>query len=278
MYRFLLFLKNIQTTLLFIILEIAAGWFFFGSNPYQKAKMINTSNTVMSGLYDGTSMVKGYFNLSSENELLANENAMLRQQLSKYQHLSTSVIAVDSLHLIDTSLISNYIAAKVIRNYYTKPNNYITINKGRAQGIEPEMALVNESGIVGYILDCSENISVAISILNQNDFKTSGKIKNTDFTGSVTWDGGSYRTVQLSVIPKYANISPGDTIVTTEYSNIFPANYPIGVIQDFELINGTFYKANVEMFADMSQLNYVYAIKIPLQQERSELEEKLIEE
>lgn len=276
MYRFLLFIKNIQTTLLFIALEIMAGWFFFGTNPYQKAKMINTSNVVMSGIYDGTSMVTGYFSLSSDNELLANENALLKKRLSNYESLKESVMATDSLHLVDTSLKSTYIAAKVIRNYYTKPNNYITINKGRAQGIEPEMALVNDAGIVGYVLDCSENISVALSVLNHNDFNTSGKIKNTDFPGSVTWNGVSYRTVQLTEIPKYSNIAPGDTIVTTEYSNIFPANYPIGVVRDFELINGTFYKANVDLFADMSRLTYVYAIKIPLQEERSELEDKVI--
>lgn len=267
MYRFLLFLKNIHTVLLFIVLEIVAGWFFFRSNSYQKAKFINASNVVMSSIYDNTSAVVDYFGLFGENERLANENARLKHELSRYR-------TIDSID-IDTTLSSKYIAARVIRNTITKPNNFITLNKGRKQGIKPEMALINEQGIVGYVLDCSDNFSVAISILNNKDFRTSGKIKNSDFQGSVMWDGKSYRTVQLDELPKYTEINIGDTIVTTEYSAIFPAECPIGVITDFEMANGTFYRANIELFVDMSRLQYVYAIELPMQAERTTIEQSI---
>lgn len=265
MYKFLLFLKTIHTVLLFIVLEFVAGWIFFGGTPYHKARFINSSNIVMGEIYDKSSSVVNFFSLAGENRKLAEENARLRHELSR-------LAPVDSIPAIDTTLASKYIAARVVRNSISKANNFITINKGRAQGIEPEMALLNEQGIVGYVLDCSENFSVAISILNHNDFSTGGQIKGSDFTGSVTWDGMSHRIVQLNQIPKYAQMSVGDTIVTIGYSNIFPAECPIGVVREFQLIDGTFLKADVELFADMSQLKYVYAVQIPFQAERAALE------
>lgn len=265
MYKLLLFLKNIHTVLLFIVLEVVAGYVFFGSNPYQKAIALNASNKVMGTLYEQTSATVNFFGLSAENERLASENAYLRQQLS-------SMVQPDSIEH-STLVADKYIAARVIRNSTAGQNNFITLNKGRREGMEPEMALLNNDGIVGYILDCSENFSVAISILNYCNFRTSGKLKDTDNTGNITWDGHDYRVVQFTGVPKYSKIQIGDTILTTEYSNIFPTNYPIGTVKSFELDNGTNFNAQIELFADMSKLRYVYAVQNPLQRERAELEQ-----
>ena len=266
--RFFLFLKNFQKVLLFIVLEVVAGWFFFTSNLYQKAKFANASNVVIGYLYDKWTGAADFFSLAARNRELALENATLRTQLELYGSLDLDSIA--------TELGDDYIAVEVVKNSYAKRNNFITINKGRLQGIKPEMALVSGRGIVGYVLDCSDNFSIAISVLNMNDFRTGGKIKGSDFNGSILWNGMSHRMVQMVEIPKYAQLQVGDTILV-EYSNIFPKEYPIGTVTDFELINGTFFKANVELFADMARLKYLYAVQIPLQQERRELEKTVDE-
>lgn len=167
---------------------------------------------------------------------------------------------------------TRYTVARVINNSITKRDNYIVIDKGRKDGMEPDMALVSDLGIVGYLLACSQNYSVALSVLNASDFKTSGRIKGSDFTGTISWPGLSHRTVDLTQVPKYAGIKPGDTIVTTDYSNIFPADFPIGRVSDCQMSDGAFYNARVELFADMSTLKYVYAVKLPRQRERDSLE------
>lgn len=229
--------------------------------------MINAANLALGSVYKQKTAFIDYFGLKTENQRLAWENAQLRNQLSRYTK-------TDSLPDPQTA---DYIVARVVNNSFTKRDNYITIDKGSKQGIRADMALINDQGIVGYVLDCSDNYSVAISVLNTTDFRTSGKIKGSDFTGSIMWDGLDYRKVYFDEIPKYADMNLGDTVVTTDYSNIFPSERPIGTIINFELINGTFFKAQVKLFTDFSRLKYVYAVELKSQAERATLEEGVLE-
>ena len=275
MFKLLLFLKRIHYVLLFLVLEAAAVFMFVRSNPYHNARMVNASNAILGGIGRQLSSVDDYFGLRRENLKLTEEIARLRAELSRLPETKAAVptLELDSAFRAATT---SYKTAKIVRNSVTKRDNYLTINRGSADGIRPDMALMTNDGIVGYVVDCSPHHSVAISILNASDFRTSGKIKGSDFTGSILWDGLDYRHVEFTEVPKYAGIEKGDTIVTTEYSNIFPAELPIGTVEDFELVNATFFKVRLRLFADMSRLKYVYVVSLDDQQERGELERRTI--
>lgn len=141
--------------------------------------------------------------------------------------------------------------------------------------MRPDMALVAEGGIAGYIVGCSDRFSVCLSVLNRN-FRTSGKIKGGDYFGSVYWDGTSYRHLTLSEIPKYAQIHAGDTIVTTAHSSIFPPDLTIGTVESFELNNATYYDVKVRLHTDIAALNNVLAVRYLDADERGALEQSVI--
>lgn len=268
MIKLFLLLKKIHYVLLFLILETVALYFYAHNDPYKNAVML-ASTASMSASVDGNiEGVKGYFELSSVNDDLRAQNAKLIEQLRVYREADT--LSGDSV----ASVYKGVVVLKVVKNSYSKQHNTITLQGGLNQGIRPRMALFNGDGIVGYIMDCSDNYSVATSLLNSGFFKSSGRLKNTDFTGSIFWDGIDYRYLKISELPKYVNLNKGDTILTTSFSNIFPPDMPIGVIESFELTNGTFYEGYVKLFADMSALNYVYATSIDDQLEREFLETK----
>lgn len=275
MLKFLLFLRRIHFVILFLIMEAVAISFFVDGNAYQRARIINASNSVTASIYERVSSVSRYFGLVRQNEILMSEVASLKEQLSRVRFPGDT--ADDSgARMLLGGLGVEYKVARVINNSITKRDNFIVIDKGRIDGVAPDMALVSDLGIVGYVLDCSDHYSVALSLLNASDFRTSGRIKGSDFTGSISWAGLSYRTVELTQVPKYAGINRGDTIVTTDYSNIFPADLPIGRVSDCQMTDGAFYNARVELFVDMSTLKYVYVVKQPRQAERDSLESKFI--
>ncbi|MEG1607578.1 MAG: rod shape-determining protein MreC [Mucinivorans sp.] len=274
MHKLLLLLRKIYFVLLFLVLEAVALSYYLRVTPLQRARAIAVSH-VVDGAFNGmVAGVDGYFSLFGENESLLKENAMLHAQLAEL--LSASDSTTTALYMADT--INPYRVARVVRNSYTQANNFITLDRGLKDSIEPNMALRNSKGMVGYVLYCSDNFSVAMSVLNVADFRTSGRLKGTDFTGSISWDGGNFQTVQLSEVPKFAGIAIGDTVETTTYSNIFPEGIPIGYVKDFTLINATYYIANVRLFADMSSLNYLYATKLVHQEERQKLEANINEQ
>lgn len=269
MLKLLLFLKRIHYVLLFIALEAIAISVFVNSNIYHKARIAGASNLLVSGIYGQLADVGGYFRLRSQNRQLVDEIARLRTQLSGHLHADTVLGHGDTLPSLQ---YYEYQSARVVNNKISKRENYLTVNRGSLDGVEPEMALISDQGIVGYIIHCSDHYSVAVSILNTKEFRTSGCIKGSDFAGSIYWDGLDHREVILDEIPKYADMEIGDTITTTYYSYIFPPNQPIGTVQSFEMVNGTFYKVRVRLFADLARLKYVYIVRYLEQEERRALE------
>lgn len=266
MIRLLLFLKKIYVLLLFVALEVVCLSIFLSQSPYQRAKMVGVSNYFAGGIHSYLSGVTNYFSLSEQNASLLRENAQLREMLSLYNADTTTNRVSDTT---DVKIV------RVVSNSYAKRNNHIVIAAGLRQGIEPDMALFNSDGIVGYVKFCSQNYSVAISILNHQDFRTSGRIKGTDNPGSISWDGVDYRRVTMDEIPAHTEIRIGDTIVTTDYSNIFPANIPIGIVERIENANSMMMVARLRTTADMSRLTYLYAVSLTGQRERQELEQQI---
>lgn len=270
MLKLLLFLKRIHYVLLFLALEAIAISVFVRGNTYHKAKIVGTSNVLVSGIYDKASDVTGYFGLRTQNDNLLAENARLRTELARYQYADT--LPAEATERVESLRYYEYQPARVVNNRVNHRENYITINKGTLDGVEPEMALITDEGIVGYILHCSDRFSVGVSILNTKSFRTSGCIKGSDYAGSIYWDGVDYREVVLDEMPKYAVMNPGDTVVTTHYSYIFPPDQPIGTVENFELVNGTFYRVRVKLFTDLGKLKNVYVVRYLEQEERRALE------
>jgi rod shape-determining protein MreC len=91
------------------------------------------------------------------------------------------------------------------------------------------MVVTGPSGVVGVVLDVSENFATVMSMLHRQS-RISGRLKKTGEMGRIEWDGVNPRLVQMRDIPKGLQIKPGDTILTSQYSD-FPANIMIGTVQ-----------------------------------------------
>jgi rod shape-determining protein MreC len=121
------------------------------------------------------------------------------------------------------------------------------------------MAVVSNNSIAGLIVGCSENYSVAISLLNL-DFRVSARIRTNGYFGSLTWDGHNSTHALLNEIPQHIIINPGDTVETTGYSAIFPEGLFVGTVSDLKRSGSDFYKISVKLFTDFRNLQYVSVI------------------
>lgn len=277
MNKFFIFFKKLHIFILFALIEIAAIIYFSNSSIYANARVMNASNYFVRGVYSMLTNVQEYINLKDDNLKLTGRITELENELGRYKAIDIT-LSDTITPLIDSSYrynIFSYSNAKVVRNSVSKQYNYISLSKGSAQGVEKDMSVIYNNCIVGYVLDCSENYSVAISVLNR-DFKTSGKNLNGGYFGSIRWNGIYSDELTLEDIPKYAQITIGDTIVTTDFSSRFPENIKIGTVKEFELTGGINYKATIKLFTDMSKLYNVVLIKNKDIEERNALESKNI--
>ncbi len=260
----------------FLFYLVISCFLLFQNNPYQQYVYLTSANNVSASTYKAVSNVTSYFDLQSINQDLHERNALLemevinlKRQLNDYKILNTT----DTLALPD-SVASNftYHFATVINNSISKTMNYITIDKGEVDGIEPEMGVVDQNGVVGIVSVVSKNAARVISLLNPN-MRLSCKVKNSDSFGSMIWDGKSPYYAILEEMPRHIKYMKGDTIVTSGYSSVFPAGLIVGTIDEVDKSrDDNFYSLKVKLSTDFTRLGTVRAIKSNMADELKTIE------
>lgn len=270
MYRLIEFIRRSYVTILFVVLEIAAVNLYIHSTPYTRARMLSKVYAATGWAATARSEVISYFGLAGENRQLTERLARLEAENAVLRELAGGDVAAPE------DFPYTYTAARVVANTVNRAQNYITLNKGLRDGVTPESAVVTPSGaIVGYVIECSERYSIAVSILN-SDFRTSGKIEDSDYSGSIEWRGGNSHEVTLYELSKYADPEPGKRVVTTGFSHYFAPDMAIGTIESVEMDETkTSYTVTVRLDVDMSRLQNVLIVKNTGLDEVQSLEESV---
>ena len=277
MRNLLNFIWRNQFVILFLCFQSICFLLLFQYNSFHKAHVLNLTAEVSGSTFSMLNNTTEYLKLKEVNEQLLKENGFYksRNKVDGYYSLTPHVKYFnDSIHHKQY----NYIGAKIINNTVSKRNNYITINRGSADGIKPEMGLITKNGIIGVIKDVSEHFAVALSVLHGKT--TVGvKLKNDDYFGLMSWDGKNYQNTQLSDIPNHVNVQIGDTAVSRGHSTLYPANIPVGIITGINQEEGEiFYSIEMKLLEDLKQTSYCYAVENIIAIEQIELEEKVEDE
>ena len=249
-------IKNSNRLLFLLLLGISLS-LTIQSHSFHKSKVISSANFFTGGIYERVNKIDEYFNLKTQNDVLAQENARLKSLLFNTKD-TAGIPKIDTIRGVKKTDI---IVSKVIRNSYSVFENYLTIDKGSSSGIKPDMGVINSAGIIGIVDDTSDNYATVISILNVKS-QINAKIKKSNHFGSLIWNGKNTGYVQLIDVPRLASVRKGDTIVTGAQSVIFPENIGIGTIDKIYVDNQTnYYTLNIKLFNDMTSLGHVYVIK-----------------
>jgi len=242
-------------------------------NLKQNTAFVNSSNEYAARVMEVSDAVTGFFGLVHENEKLARENAKLNTMLVISQQIIQKM-AMDSIHIPAMQNQYNFIVAKVINNSVARPNNYITLNKGALDGIKPGMGIISPQGVVGRVMVCSQHFSTATSLLHSK-MLISAEISRIHASGSLKWDGTNPDQANLEFVARHLKPMKGDTIRTSEYSNILPEGIHVGIIRSIKLKDdATFYNIVVDLATDFSTLNFVYVIDNKLKAEKDTLQFK----
>jgi len=250
---------------LFLFLEIIA-FSFIVQNNYQRATFLNSSGQITGNIFNTFNNITEYFVLKKTNIILAEENSRLRESQMISFHTT------DTLVYYQHDSLFKYISAKVISNTVNKQKNYLMLNKGKSHGIEIDMGVITSNGIVGTVIDVSQNYSRVMSILHMNN-KINARIKKNDHIGNVEWDGKYFAQGLLTDIPTHVNVYKGDTIITSGNSFIFPEGILVGTVDEHIVNKGDkFNKAKINFSVDYNNLYFVYVIVNLMKEEQLNLE------
>jgi rod shape-determining protein MreC len=123
------------------------------------------------------------------------------------------------------------------------------------------MAVISPNGVVGVVKLASSNFSSVLSILH-SDSRTPARVKRTNFTGTILWDGRRSNIAQMIHIPSHAEVQIGDTITTNSFSLAFPEGVLIGVVEKVQTRpNDEFNTLDIRLSTNFNTIDHVYIVK-----------------
>ncbi|MGB3453538.1 MAG: rod shape-determining protein MreC [Moheibacter sp.] len=247
--------------LFYVLLSLIAFLFIFREKVYHKAVLDKTS-TRFGGFVDGKlANFTQYINLKENNRELQRSNSELRKELEKLKaersESDTPRGPVSNLEFFQTY---SFLPVEIISNSVMKDHNFITINKGSRQGIRKGMGVISANGVVGYVLKTSDNYSRVMSTLNK-DARVTVQLKGNRYFGTMVWDGKDPRYAQLLEIPKYIEVSKGDTIETDGKSGVIPGGIMVGTVTEHGIndITGEL-DIKIKLKEDFARLRYAQVV------------------
>ena len=258
------FLKEYHHWFLFLLLEVASGFLLFQYNNYQGSVWFSSANVVTGKVYEWKSEATKFFTQSQANEQLTRRNFLLEQHVDilrrRYMELTYDSTVMERNEM---KFLRQYdlIAAKVVDNSLDSKENLLTIDKGRADGVEVDMGVVCGKGVVGVVYLVSEHYSVVIPVLNASSSRISCAIRNRGSFGYLHWYGGDPSVAYVEDVPRHAKFKLGEWVVTSGFSSIFPSGVSVGKIeQAYNSRDGLSYKLKVRLSTDFSCLRDVCVI------------------
>ena len=265
--------------IVFIVLEIICFVLLFSYNSFQGSVYLSTANQVTARLLNGKNRVTSYFELAEMNQALARQNAKLQQRVVELETMA-DIYRLDSLaqtESIDRIRRSGYhiSPARVIDKSVNKSDNYLTIDRGTADGIVPDMGVMGIDGVVGIVYKCTEHYSLVMPLLNRNS-SISCKVYGSDYFGYLQWQGNDSRYAMLHDLPRYADVKIGDTIVTSGNSSFFPEGITVGNVTNvYPSTDEQYMKLQVQLSTQFARIEHVFAIRKIDNEELETLQELL---
>lgn len=268
------FLIRYSSWFVFIFYVLLSCVFLFKGNDYQQSVYLTSANGVSAAMHGTIQDIDSYFHLKEANERLEAVNAAQQAEILNLRNEMGQLLTLvpdsgrNRRFNIDRF---RFIPASVMNNSTHHPRNYFTINKGRLDGVEPGMGVVDNDGIVGIVNVAGDHTARIISVLNRSQ-RFSVKVKGTDFVGSLAWKSNDPTIATVEEIPRHARFRVGDTIVTSGFSTTFPEGIPVGIVMSRSRgADDNYFSLRVRLSSNFAHLNTVRVLRDQLKAELDSL-------
>ena len=257
------FLVKYSYWFLFFVLEAVSFVLLFQFNSYQGSVWFSSANAVAGKLYETTSAVESYFQLSKINTELTQRNLYLEQRLCKLEKEKSDSVADSTMEnslLLKSLQPYRLIPAQVVNMKWGRKDNLLTIDKGSDEGIKKDMGVVCGTGVVGIVYLTSAHYSIVIPVLNSQS-NISCVIQGRGDFGYLHWTGGDISEAYVDDVPRHAHFKLYENVVTSGYSSVFPAGIMVGkILHVYNSADQMSYRLRVKLSTDFGRLRDVCVV------------------
>lgn len=165
----------------------------------------------------------------ADNRRLRQENALLTSTLGQ-----TRVALLENQRLKEALAFKQdstlqLLSARVVARDPFGQSNFFTIDVGRSDGVDIDMAVIDIQGILGRIVQVSPRYSRVMSYLN-TEFHVPAMVEPLFAAGIISWPGTRRNVLALEHVVQTEPVSIGQRVITHQASDVFPPFLTIGTI------------------------------------------------
>lgn len=199
--------------------------------------------------------------LQNENEELKTRNSELETQLRELESIKADNATLQEYMNLtqkyeDYNTIPAYVINKDVSNY----SSDLIINVGSDDGVEVNMTVIADKGLVGHVISVTSN-TAKVQVIVDAASTVSCNISTTDESIICKGTLENNNILRASYIPTEAELIQGDNVYTSGLGGIYRKGILIGTIEEIiTTSNATDRYATVKPAVDFSTVNTVLVI------------------
>jgi rod shape-determining protein MreC len=221
------------------------------------------THAIGGGVRGGWSNYIDLRNTRQQNQQLQQEIARLRLEQAEFAEDAAQGRRLQQLLAFREHYVTATVAAQVIGTSGVDQSRVLYIDKGSADGLAPDMAVITPDGIVGKIRDVFPATSPhTAQVLEINDPASGAGVLLASTRIRAILRGAPGGAIQIGNLTQDSRIKPGEQVLTSGGDQIFPRGLEVGTIESIEPDpdHQPYTKIRVKPAANLTQLEEVLVI------------------
>ncbi|MCP4723742.1 MAG: rod shape-determining protein MreC [bacterium] len=253
MTKFFIIYKNYLVLFLCLLTSTSL---IFSNQAAQVESLRSIILDMSSSITNRINYVSLLFNTMENNRLLTEENLILNYENSLIKEIIEENERLRSLIELKNRAEFEYKAGEIISWNPTPTVSSVTVNLGSDDGVEKNMPVISDNGLVGKIVSSEGNTSIC-QLLTDRNFRVSSKLSGGTAIGILEFMENDLATMKIA---KSLTVQIGDTVYTSSHGNIYPEGIHIGTVMNVEEEPGLFKNITVDLFVNYLRLRQVLVI------------------
>jgi rod shape-determining protein MreC len=201
--------------------------------------------------------------IRGENEWLRQQVADLEVRLQEQRALASRAVRLQELLDLRSSTALPTLPAEVIAGNPIPDMLTVTIDRGSANGVEADMAVIAPKGVVGRVIGPVASHAARVQLIIDRDAGVGAVTERTRAGGVVLGTQDKSSALSMDLVSNLSDVQPGDVVVASGVDGIYPKGFVIGTVETSERGEELHRRITVRPAVDFSSIEEVLVVLVP---------------
>ena len=198
-----------------------------------------------------------------QNDALRQQVADLEVRLQEQRALAARTERLQALLNLRGSTTLPTLAAEVIAGSPIADMMTLTIDRGSADGVKPDMAVIAPKGIVGRVVGPVAAHAARVQLIIDRNAALGAVTERTRAGGMIVADPAKDPPLIMDLVGNQADVKQGDVLIASGVDGIYPKGFAIGTVEKSERGKDLHREITVRPSVDFSSLEEVLVVLVP---------------